>query len=156
MSAMDMPKSWQSMTWLCWLCTSNSVFLRVVVTNCPQLIKVRGTPSEYFMPFHIRLWGSHKPQDFSPSLRHIFPKYIIMLYSYLLIGTGCFPVPGTFCNVSNYNTSCRFITVCVFFSYVLCSLKCATLCIQMLMCFNKLLLTWLDFDLNWKPNRHCF
>ena len=24
-----------------WLCTSNSVFLRVVVTNSPQLIKVR-------------------------------------------------------------------------------------------------------------------
>ena len=29
------------------------------------------------------------------SLRHIFRKYINMLCSYLLIGTGCFPVPGT-------------------------------------------------------------
>ena len=43
--------------------------------------------------------------------------------------------------------------ICVFCSYVLCSLKCATFCTQMLMCFNKLLLTltltWLIKSLWW-------
>ena len=54
----------------------------------------------------------------SPSLRRIFRKCINMLYSYSLIGTGCFPVPGTFFNVSNYNNSCQFITLCVCFSHM--------------------------------------
>ena len=81
-----------------------------------------------------------------PSLRHIFRKYIHMLYSYLLIGMGGFPVPGTFCNVSNYNNyKSVYYCICVFCSYVLCSLKWATLCIQMLLFFNKLCLTWLQF-----------
>ena len=38
-----------------------------------------------------------------------------------------------------------YYRICVFCSYVLCSLKCATLCTQMLMCFNKLLLTLNDW-----------
>ena len=85
----------------------------------------------------------------SPSLNHIFWKYINMLFSHLLIGAGCFPVPCTYCNVSNYNNYMSvYYRVCVFCSYVLCSLKCATLCIQMLMCFKKLL--WLDFDLTYE------
>ena len=82
----------------------------------------------------------------SPSLNHIFRKYINMLYSYLSIGMGCFPLPCTFCNVSNYNNYMSVCyRICVFCSYVLCPFKCATLCIQM-MCFNKLLLTFPTFD----------
>ena len=45
-----------------------------------------------------------------------------------------------------------YYRICVFCSYVLCSLKCETLCTQMLMCFNKLLLT-LTFDFE---NTHAF
>ena len=85
----------------------------------------------------------------SPSLRHIFRKYINMLYPYLLIGTGCFPVPGTFVT-SAISTIHVGLLPYVFFSYVLCSLKCTTLCIQIFMCFNKLLLT-LTFDVDDEP-----
>ena len=90
-------------------------------------------------------------------LRHILRKYIDMLYSYVLTGTGCFPDPGIFRNVSNYNNYISvYYRICVFCSYVLCSLKCATLCIEMLMCFNKLLLTLTFWLWTSTPHPHKF
>ena len=81
---------------------------------------------------------SHKTQAFFSLFEaHVSKKYINVLHSYLLIGTGCFPVPATSSNHNNYVfVYYRILLICVF-----CSLKCATLCFQMLMCFHKLLLT---------------
>ena len=57
------------------------------------------------------------------------------------------------CNAQQFNNYLSvYYPSCVFCSYVLCSLKCATLCTQMLMCFNKLL----SFECSYKgfvPNR---
>ena len=80
----------------------------------------------------------------SSSLRHLFPKYINMLYSYLLIGTGCFPVPGKFVTSAITTIHVGLLPyVCVF---LICALL-IEMCNLMYSNVNVFQLT--SFDLTW-------